>query len=68
MKHENIIQLIWGCLLIIVGTGVIIKVHRVFPFSEGLTFRQIAMYILAIILIGGGLRKIRLLFHNKEKK
>ena len=68
MQHKNIIQLIWGSLLIIVGAGVIIKVHRIFPFSEGLTFRQIAMYILAVMLIGGGIKRIYLLFHNKEKR
>lgn len=68
MKYKKSVQSIWGLLLIMAGASVIVKVHTVFPFSEGLTFRQIAMYILAIMLIGGGINKIYLLFHNKEKR
>ncbi len=68
MKYKNIAQLIWGFLLIMAGASVIIKVHMVFPISEGLTFRQIALYILAVMLIGAGIKKVFLLFHDKEKR
>ena len=68
MKNKKVIQSIWGIILIAVGAAVVVKVQRVFPISEGLTFRQIAMYILAVMLIGGGVKKIYLLFHNKEKR
>ncbi|MFH1674533.1 MAG: hypothetical protein ABIF87_14065 [Pseudomonadota bacterium] len=67
MKHNKIIQLVWGLLLIMMGIAVIIKTHIVFPIAEGLTFRQIALYILSVMLIGVGIKKNYLLFYKKDK-
>ncbi|MDL1978722.1 MAG: hypothetical protein ACNY01_06465 [Desulfobacteria bacterium] len=64
---ETVFQLITGAVVIIVGILVILKTNMLFPFSEGFTFKHVALYFIAVMLIGGGIKKICLLFFKKEK-
>lgn len=47
-------QLVWGLALILVGVGVFFKVEQVQPQVVG----RICLYIIGVILIGGGIRKL----------
>jgi low affinity Fe/Cu permease len=51
---ETVFQLITGVVVIIVGILVILKTNMLFPFSEGFTFKHVALYFIAVMLIGGG--------------
>ena len=47
-------QLVWGIALILVGVGVFFKVEQVEPQLVG----RICLYVIGVILIGGGIRKL----------
>ena len=60
------IQLVWGLLLVLAGIGVVIRVNVLEPEIKTVTsqpsaqiFFQICVYVMAILLIGGGVKKIR---------
>jgi hypothetical protein len=63
-KKENL-QLIWGVALTLAGIGVFFRIPQVMPkinnieqFSSLTVFIRICFYLLGILLIGGGLKKI----------
>jgi hypothetical protein len=63
--EKNIPQLIWGIALFLMGIGVIFRVPVVIgrmsatgEWSSGLYFLRFCFYLIAVILIGGGIRKI----------
>lgn len=66
MKKENkTFQLVWGIALILMGFGVFYRLPQVWPdiekteiFSSILPFIRFCFYVMAIILIGGGSKKI----------
>jgi hypothetical protein len=66
MRKENkTFQLIWGIALVLMGFGVFYRLPQVWPdiekiefFSSILPFIRFCFYVMAIILIGGGSKKI----------
>jgi len=63
-SSKSNIQLIWGAALILVGISVFFKVPLVVPKLKtmGLTqatigFFSVCLYIIGIVLVGGGVRK-----------
>lgn len=70
-RNKAIIQIVWGVLLVLAGVGVFIRVHQVMPriqqieyFSSATLFIRFCFYLLGILLIGGGSKK---LYHNYHK-
>jgi len=58
-------QLIWGAALILVGIGVFVRIPQVMPklaqmgqSPATIGFVRICFYIMGIILLGGGIKKI----------
>jgi cobalamin biosynthesis protein CobD/CbiB len=68
---KNTLQLIWGVLLVLAGIGVFFRIPQLMPgikkieqFASYIYFIYFCFYLLAILLIAGGGRKI----HNHFKK
>ncbi len=66
MDNKSRLQLIWGMALIVMGVGVIFRVPLVIErmsgavqFNSGLYFFRFCFYLIAVILIGGGIKKIQ---------
>ena len=58
-------QLIWGIALVLAGIGVFYRIPQVWPqiekiefFSSVLPFIRFCFYLIGIMLIGGGSKKI----------
>lgn len=62
-KH---LQLLWGIALMAVGVAVFFKTSQVIPKIQGLnkTSATICIYLMGVILLGGGLKKILHYFSN----
>jgi len=63
--NKSNIQLIWGIALVLVGIGVFVRVPQVMPelakiqqFAGATGFIRICFYLMGIILIGGGVKKL----------
>ncbi|MFO7666265.1 MAG: hypothetical protein R6V76_06580 [Desulfobacterales bacterium] len=70
-KNREIIQFVWGIILILAGIGVFYRIPQVMPkiekigqFSSAMFFIRFCFYLLGILLIGGGLKKV---YHNYFK-
>lgn len=66
------VQIVWGVLLIAAGIGVFIRIPQVMPqiaqiehFSSILVFIRFCFYLIGVMLIGGGAKK--LLEHLKKR-
>jgi len=66
------VQIVWGFLLIAAGIGVFIRIPQVMPqiaqiehFSSILIFIRFCFYLIGVMLIGGGAKK--LLEHLKKR-
>ena len=66
MDKKNKVQLIWGIALILMGIGVFFRVPVVIEklsdsveLNSGLYFLRFSFYLIAVILIGGGVKKIQ---------
>jgi hypothetical protein len=64
-KNKIHIQLVWGGLLVLAGIGVFFRIPQVMPkikeieyFSSAIWFIYICFYLLGILLLMGGSRKI----------
>jgi Mn2+/Fe2+ NRAMP family transporter len=64
-QQNTNIQLIWGVALTLVGIGVILRIPQVMPrleemeqFSSTMWFIRFCFYLMGVILIGGGIKKI----------
>ena len=64
-KDKTAVQLIWGVALVLVGIGVFFRIPQVMPriaeieqFSQVMFFIRFCFYIMGILLIGGGSKKI----------
>jgi hypothetical protein len=62
---KNVFQLVWGIALFLMGIAVIFRVPAVISrisatgeLSSGWYFLRFCFYLIAVILIGGGIRKI----------
>ena len=63
--NKRTIQLIWGALLLLMGVGVFYRVPQVMPdiekieyFSSMTAYIRFCFYLMGILLIGGGAKKI----------
>lgn len=72
-KNTNI-QLVWGAALTLVGIGVFIRIPQVMPqleqmeqFTDVMWFVRFCFYLIGVILIGGGLKKLYHHFQPVEK-
>ncbi len=68
------IQLVWGILLVLAGVGVVIRVSLLESEIKSIAgqpsvevFIRICFYVMAILLIGGGVKKIRRLYKNRPE-
>jgi len=64
-KQKITVQLVWGGALVLAGIGVFYRIPQVIPkiekleqFSSTLPFVYFCFYLLAVLLIGGGIKKI----------
>jgi uncharacterized membrane protein HdeD (DUF308 family) len=71
--NKRTIQLIWGALLFLMGIGVFYRIPQVMPdiekieqFASMTTYIRFCFYLIGILLIGGGVKKIHA--HYKHKK
>ena len=78
-KNKIHLQLVWGSLLVLAGIGVFFRIPQVMPkiktieyFSSAIWFIYLCFYLLGILLIMGGGRKIyenyRKLKNNRMEK
>ena len=70
-KHKPMIHLIYGIALTLAGIGVFYRIPQVMPrieqmhqFSSVMGFIRFSFYLLGVLLIGGGLKKI---YENYKK-
>lgn len=70
-KHKPVFQVIYGIVLTLVGIGVFYRIPQVMPrieriqqFSSMMGFVRFSFYLLGLLLIGGGLKKI---YQNYKK-
>ncbi len=64
-KSKIHIQLVWGALLLLAGIGVFFRIPQVIPqfkdieyFSSAIWFIYLCFYLLGVLLIVGGARKL----------
>jgi cobalamin biosynthesis protein CobD/CbiB len=64
-EKKSTVQLIWGALLLLAGFGVFFRIPQVMPeikkiehFSPYIVFIYFCFYLLAVLLIAGGGKKI----------
>jgi hypothetical protein len=72
-KNTNI-QLVWGAALTLAGIGVFIRIPQVMPklekmeqFADVMWFVRFSFYLMGVILIGGGLKKLYHHFQSAEQ-
>ncbi len=70
-KSKLIFHIIYGIVLTLVGIGVFYRIPQVMPrieqikqFSSVMFFIRFSFYLLGVLLIGGGLKKI---YENFQK-
>ncbi len=68
-KNKVVVQIIWGIALTLAGIGVIFRIPQVIPriekieqFASVIFFIRFSFYLLGMLLIGGGLKKIYINF------
>ncbi len=59
------VQVVWGLLLIAAGVGVFFRIPRVMPdiagidlFSSSIPYVRFCFYLIGVLLIGGGAKKL----------
>ena len=64
-KNKIYMQLVWGALLILAGVGVFFRIPQVMPqiktietFAAIIGFIYFCFYLIGVLLIAGGARKI----------
>ena len=64
-KDKMVIQLVWGICLVLAGIGVFFripevmsKIENIEQFASSVFFIRFCFYVLGILLIGGGSKKI----------
>ena len=68
-KNKVVVQIIWGIALTLAGIGVFFRIPQVIPriekieqFASVMVFIRFSFYLLGMLLIGGGLKKIYIHF------
>lgn len=66
--NKALVQIIWGVALLLMGIGVFFRIPQVMPqlaqieyFASGMFFIKFCFYLLGVLLIIGGAKKI---YHN----
>lgn len=64
-SDKSKLQMVWGVLLIVAGVGMLFRIPQVMPqirqiqsLDAALPFIYFCFYFMAVILIGGGARKL----------
>jgi hypothetical protein len=64
-RNKSMYQLIWGWLLVLAGVGVFFRIPQVMPkieqisqYAPVLPYIKFCLYLLGVILSGGGAKKI----------
>jgi hypothetical protein len=64
-RNRVTLQLVWGALLVMAGIGVFFRIPQVMPrieqigqFSSMMFYIRFCFYILGVLLVGGGAKKI----------
>ena len=70
-RDKTAVQLIWGIALVLVGIGVFFRIPQVMPriaeieqFSQVMFYIRFCFYLMGILLIGGGSKKIYKYYTN----
>ena len=70
-RRKTVTQIIWGVALVLAGAGVFFRIPQVMPkiekiewFSSSLFFVRFCFYLLGILLVAGGSKKI---YHHYRK-
>lgn len=66
--ERNLTQLIWGLLLVAMGVLLCVKEPDAIKLSPGFTFLNFCRYFIAVVLIGGGAKKLFRLYFVKDKE
>jgi len=68
-KNKVVVQIIWGIALTLAGIGVFVRIPQVMPrierieqFASVMFFIRFSFYLLGMLLVGGGLKKIYINF------
>ena len=71
-EKKQAAQLVWGVLLVTAGVGVVFRVSFLDSELDAIAgqpstavFIRICFYVMAILLIGGGIKKIRNYYQKK---
>jgi choline-glycine betaine transporter len=72
MNKNNIIQFVWGIALTLVGLIMLIRIPArmaeiELQFSSGISFLRFSLYLISILLMGGGAKKIHSTYVQFEK-
>jgi cobalamin biosynthesis protein CobD/CbiB len=72
-QKKNTLQLIWGILLLLAGVGVFFRIPQVMPavkkiehFAPYMGFIYFCFYLLGVLLIVGGGRKVYNYLKSKD--
>ena len=72
-RPKQNLQLIWGIALLLVGIAVFIRIPQVMPeiskikqFAGVTVFIRICFYLMGIILVGGGIKKLITYFNVSQ--
>lgn len=64
-KNKIVVQMIWGVALTLAGIGVFFRIPQVMPkiekieyFSSAMYFIRFCFYLLGVLLVWGGTKKI----------
>jgi fumarate reductase subunit C len=73
-RERSTIQLIWGALLVLAGLGVFYRIPQVMPqiktiayFQSVIPFVYFCFYLIGVLLIVGGGRKLLAFYKKREK-
>lgn len=73
IKNNRMFQTVWGVLLVLAGVGVFIRtpvvlgrIEQISSFSSGTIFIRFCFYLIGILLIGGGSKKLYDLYQKTE--
>jgi hypothetical protein len=65
IKNKTTFQLVWGFLLVLAGIGVFFRIPQVLPkiekieqFARVIYFIRFCFYLLGVLMIAGGSKKI----------
>ncbi len=74
-RNKAVVQIIWGVALVFAGAAVFFRIPQVMPrierieqFSSAMLFVRFCFYLLGILLVGGGSKKIYNNYRKLEDK